>query len=109
MKHNTLKELKEAIQSAGTFVSTRAYGMPAFRYKTKIVACYMDCKEHIGYYPYSSRITPQFKAQLKSFKTSVGAVQFPKGDAIPKALLKRMVRARMKEIDAQIAQKPKKK
>lgn len=108
--HPTFIELKKAIMAAGKFTATVAYGMPAFRYKTKIVACYMDCKEHIGYYPYSSRVTPLFAKELASYKASKGAVQFPKGKKIPKALVVKMVKARMKEIDVQLAKKtPKKK
>lgn len=109
MKHNTLAELKQAIRSVARFEPTVAYNMPAFRYKTKIVACYEVCKEHIGYYPYSGRIVGQFSAKLKKYKTSVGAVQFPKDTRVPKQLVQQMVRARMREIDAQLVAKKKKK
>ncbi len=105
----TFLEVKKAISSAGNFTATVAYGMPAFRYKTKIVACYMECKEHIGFYPYSSKVTPLFKKELVKYIASKGAVQFPKGKKVPALLIKKMVRARMKEIDVQLAQKPVKK
>lgn len=105
----TFLEVKKAISGAGAFTSTVAYGMPAFRYKTKIVACYMECKEHIGFYPYSSKVTPLFKKELVKYVASKGAVQFPKGKKAPALLIKKMVRARMKEIDVQLAQKSAKK
>lgn len=105
----TFTELKKAIIAAGKFTATVAYGMPAFRYKTKIVACYMECKEHIGFYPYSSRVVPLFKKELAQYRATAGAVQFPKGKKIPKTLVAKMVKARIKEIDAQLAKKTTKK
>ncbi len=106
-EHTTFKEVQKAIRSAGKFESTVAYGMPAFRYKTKIVACYMDCKAHIGFYPYSSNIVKHFKKELKGLKTSLGAVQFPKGEKVPASLIKKMVQLRIKEIEKALAKKKK--
>lgn len=106
-EHPTYTEVEKAIKSAGKFEKTIAYGMPAFRYKTKIVACYVECKAHIGYYPYSSNIVKHFKKELKGLKTSLGAVQFPKGEKVPASLIKKMVQLRIKEIEKVLAKKKK--
>jgi uncharacterized protein YdhG (YjbR/CyaY superfamily) len=92
--------LVAAIRAAGTFESCIAYNMPAFRYKTKIVACYLACKNHLGFYPYSGNIVKQFKKELAGFASSSGSVQFPYDVKIPKGLIKKMVKMRMKEIEA---------
>jgi uncharacterized protein YdhG (YjbR/CyaY superfamily) len=103
----TFTELKRAISAAGTFEPTVAYGMPAFRYKTKIVCCYMQCKHHVGLYPYSGKIIKLFSKEFASFKKSTGSVQFPNGTKVPKGIVVKIIRARMKEIDAQLALKNK--
>ncbi len=104
---DTIQELVHAIQAVKKFETAVAYGMPAFRYKTKIVCCYMQCKRHVGFYPYSGNIIKLYSKELASFKKSTGAVQFPNGVKVPKGVVGKMIRARMKEIDAQLAQKNK--
>jgi uncharacterized protein YdhG (YjbR/CyaY superfamily) len=105
MRHDTFKELAAAIQSVASFESTKAYGMPAFRYKTKIVCCYMQCKNHVGLYPYSGKIINQFKTELKGLKTSKGAVQFPNNTKCAKGVVKKIIKALMKEIEAYLRKK----
>jgi uncharacterized protein YdhG (YjbR/CyaY superfamily) len=95
-----LEELRQTIHSVVAFEECISYGMPAFKYKSKIVACFRMYKHHIGFYPYSGATLKNFVTELKKFKTSVGAVQFSKEEKLPKILIRKIIRARMKEIDS---------
>ena len=95
-----LVELRKTIHSVAPFEECISYGMPAFKYNSKIVACFRMYKHHIGFYPYSGTTLKNFVPELKKFKTSVGAVQFPKEGKLPKILIRKIIRARMKEIDS---------
>jgi uncharacterized protein YdhG (YjbR/CyaY superfamily) len=94
-----LQDLRSAINSVSRFEETIAYNMPAFRYKGKIVACFRFHKNHIGFYPYSGSILSQFSKELEGYKVSTGALQLSK-DKLPKMLLKKIIKARMAEIDS---------
>jgi uncharacterized protein YdhG (YjbR/CyaY superfamily) len=98
-----LNDLRSIIQNVGTksFVATVAYGMPAYRYKAKIVCCFSLHKNHLGFYPYSGHILtlPVFEKALSKYKWAKGSVQFPKDKKLPSALIKKILKVRMSEID----------
>ncbi len=95
-----LEALRDVINSAGKFKECLSYGMPGFRHGDKVAAGFRMCSRHIGFYPHSGAILAQFKSELKEFKTSSGALQLPHGKQLPKALIKRIIKARVKEIEA---------
>jgi uncharacterized protein YdhG (YjbR/CyaY superfamily) len=74
---------------------TIAYSMPAFRQRVNLVY-YAGYKNHIGFYPSSAPIA-QFADDLKGFKTSKGAIQFPIDKPLPEKLIKRIVKWRLHE------------
>jgi uncharacterized protein YdhG (YjbR/CyaY superfamily) len=74
---------------------TIAYSMPAFRQRVNIVY-YAGYGHHIGLYPSSAPIA-QFANDLKGFKTSKGAIQFPLDKLLPEKLIKRIVKWRLQE------------
>ena len=78
-----------------------SYAMPGFRQpgpKGKMVAGYAAFAKNCGFYPHSGGIIPQFAADLTTFKTSPGAVQFTPDHPIPKTLILRLLDARRIEI-----------
>ena len=91
-----LEELRQAIrESAPEAEEAIRYQMPTFRLNGNLVH-FAAYKNHIGFYPTPSAIE-RFKGKLSAFKTSKGAVQFPLNEPIPFALVKEMVRFRVKE------------
>jgi uncharacterized protein YdhG (YjbR/CyaY superfamily) len=72
-----------------------SYGMPAFKYHGMLVF-YSANKNHIGLYPTASPIV-HFKKELTCYRHSKGAIQFPIEQAIPAALVKRIVKFKVKE------------
>jgi len=86
------KSIKAAAPGAEEVIS---YNMPAFR-QNKVLVYYAAAKEHIGFYPTPNAIKI-FQKELTKYKTSKGAIQFPMDKSIPVALVKKIVRFRMKE------------
>jgi uncharacterized protein YdhG (YjbR/CyaY superfamily) len=85
-----------------------SYQMPAFRYKGKILVYYASFQDHCSFFP-GSAIVEQFKEELKPYKTSKGTIQFPLDKPLPASLVKKIVKARIMEIEEKKKLKSKKK
>lgn len=91
-----LQELRNAIKSMAPKAEEMiAYNMPAFRLNGPLVY-YAANKAHIGFYPMPSAIKA-FSEELESYVTSKGAIQFPLDRKLPLALVKKIVKFRVKE------------
>ena len=80
-----------------------SYAMPGFRQPGKggkMVAGYASFARNCGYYPHSGNIIPQFTADLTTFKTTPGAIQFTPDHPIPEPLIHKLIAARIAEIAA---------
>jgi uncharacterized protein YdhG (YjbR/CyaY superfamily) len=94
---SALKKLRQIILSvAPDAEEVISYAMPAFKYHGMLVG-FAGWKNHSGFYPWNSRTVEEFKDDLKGYETSKGAIQFPLDKPIPVALVKKIVKARMKE------------
>jgi uncharacterized protein YdhG (YjbR/CyaY superfamily) len=91
-----LKEIRKIILEAAPEAEEGiSYNMPAYRYHG--VLCYFAGYEtHVGFYPTNSPIR-FFEEDITKFKTSKGTVQFPLDKPIPKSLVKKMLKFKMKE------------
>lgn len=69
--------------------------MPTFYFNGNLVH-FAAFERHIGFYPAPSGITT-FQQELKIYKTSKGAVQFPIDQPLPLKLIKKIVEFRVKE------------
>ena len=93
----TLEQLRRIIkETAPGAEELISYRMPAFRYHG-MLAGFAAAKNHYGFYPWNGRTTTQFKDELKDYETSKGAIRFPKDKPIPVRLVKKIIKARMKE------------
>ena len=91
-----LKKMRETIKEVTPEAQeVISYNMPAFRWNGMLV-WYAAYKEHIGFYPTPSAIKT-FAEELKRYKTSKGAIQFPIDESIPTSLVKKIVKFRMKQ------------
>jgi uncharacterized protein YdhG (YjbR/CyaY superfamily) len=82
---------------------TISYGMPAFRYKGRVIIYFAGYKNHIGIYATPSGHAA-FAKELSKYKQGRGSVQFPVDKPMPLNLIARMVKFRAqqqeeKEID----------
>src|ERR1044071_5626986 len=81
------KTIKDTAPQAEEVIS---YNMPAFKLNGMLV-WYAAYDKHIGFYPTASPIIV-FKDDLKGYKTSKGAIQFPVEKPIPVTLVKKIVK-----------------
>ena len=72
-----------------------SYQMPTFAQRGNLVH-FAAYKNHIGFYPTGSGIEA-FHDELKGYKFSKGAVQFPLNQPIPFDLIRRIVEFRVSE------------
>ncbi len=72
-----------------------SYGMPAYKMNGPLVY-FAGYKSHIGFYPTSTPIKALAK-DLTKYKTSKGAIQFSLDEKIPKGLIQKIVRFKIKE------------
>jgi uncharacterized protein YdhG (YjbR/CyaY superfamily) len=97
-----LLELRSLIQSDAPEATEKiSYRMPTFYFNGNLVH-FAAFAHHIGFYPTPSGIEA-FQDELKPYKTSKGAIQFPLDQPLPLKLISRIVRYRVKE-NAQKAQ-----
>ena len=79
-----------------------SYAMPGFRKPGGKVFAGYAARKNCGYYPHSGNILNQFANELTGCKWTEGAVQFTPANPLPDDLIRRLVRARLAEIDAQV-------
>lgn len=103
-----LAQMREVIRNAAPKAEeAMKYAIPTFVQEGNLVH-FAAFKNHIGFYPAPSALV-EFKKELSRYKGSKGAVQFPLDQPLPLALVKRIVKYRIKEnlVRAKIKQKKK--
>lgn len=90
--HDVVPEVEEVI----------SYQIPCFKYKGYLVY-YSAYAKHISLsYPFSEALLKKFEKELKQYKVSKSAIQFPTNEVLPFALIKRIVEFRKKENEGKI-------
>ena len=96
--HSTLQKVRAVIQSvvpAGT-TEVLSYRIPAFRYK-RVLVWYAAFSDHCSLFPTASVIEKLGK-ELKAYTVSKGTIHFPTDKPLPSALLKKIVKARLRDV-----------
>lgn len=100
-----LQKLRTAIKAAAPeAVETVAYAMPAFKYRGRPLAYFAAFKDHCSFFP-TSFDAEAFAADLAPYRISKGTIQFKPGKPLPAALVRKLVRARMADIDARAVER----
>ncbi len=76
-----------------------AYGLPCFTINGTGVAGFGSYAKHCTYVPMSGSITTELAADLEGFSTSKGAVRFSVSQPLPAELVRKLIEARLREID----------
>ncbi len=91
-----LEEVRKTIHKAAPLAEeAMSYQIPTFKLNGNLVH-FAAFKNHIGFYP-GSKAIEVFSKELKEYKTSKGAIQFPLDKKIPLALISKITKARVVE------------
>jgi uncharacterized protein YdhG (YjbR/CyaY superfamily) len=102
-KRLELERLRKSIRAAAPDAEECiTYGLPGFRLHGKPLAAFCAASTHLSFYPMSGSIVEAFKKQLKEFETSKGTVRFNLQKPIPTTLIRRLVNARIAEIEKSV-------
>jgi uncharacterized protein YdhG (YjbR/CyaY superfamily) len=96
----TLNRIRAAIRAAAPSGATEtiSYGIPAFKYNG-ILVWFAAFAKHCSLFPTAS-VIEAFKTELKPYTLSKGTIQFPIDKPLPDALVKKMVKARVAQIES---------
>jgi len=87
--------IRSAVPPAAT--ETMSYGMPAFRYK-EVLVWFAAFSDHCSLFPTAS-VIEAYKKELRGFYTSKGTIHFPTDKPLPAALIKKLVKARVAQVE----------
>jgi len=95
---STLQHIRTVIRSVVPKETAEviSYGIPMFKYNGMLVG-YAAFKNHCSLFPTGSGVLDQFEKELSGYRTSKGTIQFPSDKPLPDALVKKIVKARVKE------------
>jgi uncharacterized protein YdhG (YjbR/CyaY superfamily) len=98
---SALSQIRAAIRSAvpPDATETISYAIPAFKSR-KILVWYAAFSDHCSLFP-TAAIIDAFEKELKGFSTSKGTIHFPIDKPVPTALIKKLMKARVAELEKQ--------
>jgi uncharacterized protein YdhG (YjbR/CyaY superfamily) len=94
-----LKDIRKAIRTtAPNAEEVISYQIPGYKYHGMLVF-FAAWKDHISLYP-APWSADSLKKEMSVYKGSKGTIKFPIGEPMPLALIKKMVKYRVKENEA---------
>ena len=95
---STLAHVRNVIRAVVPKEATEviSYRIPMFKYNGMLIG-YAAFARHCSLFPTGSGVIEKFKKELAGYRTSRGTIQFPSDSGFPDALLKKIVKARIKE------------
>src|SRR5688572_10775437 len=92
----TLEKLRQAIRAAAPQAEeVISYGIPSFKQDGGLVG-FGAASKHCAFYVMSPAVMKTFSNELEEYDTSPGAIRFPQDKSLPAALVKKLVKARLK-------------
>ncbi len=99
-----LEKLRQTIRSAAPMASeVISYQMPMYKHHGMVIG-FAAFKDHCSIFP-GSAVMDAHKEELKRYSTSKGTIRFPVNKPLPAMLVKKLVKARIKENEARAAKR----
>ena len=100
-KRATLQKLRQTIRDilpdAEEVIS---YGMPGFRLNGQMIVGFAAFKNHLAYLPHSGSVFSALRDDLAGYTYTDGSLHFPIDKPLPKALVKKLIAVRLRQIKA---------
>jgi uncharacterized protein YdhG (YjbR/CyaY superfamily) len=95
----TLAKLRQTIRAAAPMASeVISYQMPMYKHHGMVVG-FAAFKNHCSLFP-GAAVMDAHKEELGRYDTSKSTIRFPAGKPLPAALVRKLVKARIKENEA---------
>jgi uncharacterized protein YdhG (YjbR/CyaY superfamily) len=95
-----LEQVRHAVRAVvPEATETISYGIPTFKEGGTAVVGYGASKNHCSLYVMSPAVMEAHRDDLEGYETSKGTVRFPADRPLPAAVVKKLVKARLKEND----------
>jgi uncharacterized protein YdhG (YjbR/CyaY superfamily) len=96
-QRGALQSLRATIRNAAPKAEECiSYGLPAFKQDGVLVAFGASAK-HLSLFPMNGTTVGDFKKDLAGFSTSKGTIRFTPAKPLPASLVRKIVKARLKE------------
>lgn len=94
----TLEKVRATVRAAAPKDAEEciSYRMPAFRYKGALVG-YAAFKKHCSFFPMGSAVLDELGDEVAPYRTAKGTLQFAPDKPLPAALVKKLVKARVRQ------------
>ena len=89
---NLRETIRETVPQAEECIS---YGLPSFRLNGKTFLSYGTAAKHSAFY--AGATVQKFSDELKGYETSKGTIRFSSDQPLPKSLIRRLVKQRLKD------------
>jgi uncharacterized protein YdhG (YjbR/CyaY superfamily) len=105
-KRDALERLRRVIRSAAPGVTEAiSYAIPAFKYNGRSLVSMAAWKDHCSFYVQSYAALREFAAEIKPYRTEKGTLSFTPAAPLPDALVRKLVRARVTEVEGTTAKR----
>jgi uncharacterized protein YdhG (YjbR/CyaY superfamily) len=95
----TLERLRQTIKAAAPMAAeVISYQMPMYKHHGMVVG-FAAFKSHCSIFP-GAAVMDAYKEELRQYDTSRGTIRFPANKPLPATLVRKLVRARLKENEA---------
>ena len=96
-----LQKLRKTIKAAAPGATeVISYGMPAVKYQGRMLVYYAAFTNHCSFFGASKAVMAAHKSELKGYETSKGTIRFTVDQPLPAALVKKLIKARIRENEA---------
>jgi uncharacterized protein YdhG (YjbR/CyaY superfamily) len=93
-----LQSLRKTIRSVVPEVEECiSYGMPAFRYRGRVIAGFQATSKGCSYYPFSGTTLKTLQGALEGYSKTKSALHFGPDKLLPASLVRKLLQARMAE------------